>query len=122
MKHIENNKLIAEFMNRKMRKGNFWSKVMGYADEYIIINGEPKWSLGDIPYNSSWNWLMPVVKKITNLIKNNRPLPLELDDKWELQWRKLYDYQSYSFFENNITSIYKAVIEFIKWYNLQKEI
>jgi len=50
----EGNKLIADFMGLKLRKGTSWSKALGYADEFIMIKGEPKWSLSDVPYNSSW--------------------------------------------------------------------
>lgn len=120
---MKDNKLIAEFMypNRDKRKKSFSfpfpifeyypsEKIMGYGyvDEYNerITSGTPDMML----YHKSWDWLMSVVKKITKILKNPR-------GQYEIQWRMFYDYQSYNFFEGNITPIYEAVIKFIKWYN-----
>ena len=120
---VDGNRLIAEFMGKKLQKGNFWSKMLGYADEFIIINGEPKWSLSDIPYNSSYDWLMPVVEKIEKLgISTNihyfAGIKKHSYGMTTITYDSIcseYDLTNYS--DSKIEAIYNSVIKFIKWYN-----
>ena len=56
MKPEESNKLIAEFMEYNLPTQDTPSWVKTRLDE-------PNWSV-DMEYHSSWDWLMPVVKKI----------------------------------------------------------
>ena len=101
------NKLIAEFIeNDKQCK-----EAMKYFDNEEF--GTITFDTTGLKYHKSWDWLMPVVEKITLILKNPKK-------EYETQWRKLYDYQSYSFFEGNIMSVYGGVVEFINWYNKQK--
>lgn len=76
---LEKNKLIAEFM------GLFYDRGDWRDDEGIIYSLYDLYK-GVIPYHKSWDWLMPVVEKI-------------------------------SLCTNLKETIYKGVIEFIKWYN-----
>ena len=121
---IEGNKLIAKFV---------------YNDSFIddgdgccyceLPNGMVDFYIEDAKYHSSWDWLMPVVEKVTSLIQEKLYIPVgkykeyeEQHNLYEIQWRKLFHYQSYNFFKAGIESIYKAIVEFIKWYNsCQKE-
>ena len=82
----------------------------------------------DYPTNIDFNWLMPVVEKVTSLTKEKRYIPpgkyleyKEQRDKYDEQWEKLFDYQAYNFFSGEIKSIYQAIVEFIKWYNSNKD-
>lgn len=58
-------------------------------------------------YSVSWDWLMPVVKKA-------RPL-------WTKDNQELAATLMQACFDGNIDGVYKAVVEFIKWYNTQQK-
>ena len=76
---MENNKLIAEFM------------------DVNLIEGQ----LGD--YHTSWEWLMPVLKKIVNEKMNVNCSGL---------WRKIIYPYNY-----DIEDVHNQVVEFIKQLN-----
>lgn len=80
---MKDNKIIAEFM--------------GYKNP---SNAADIW----YHYDTSWDWLMPVVNKCMQTGDNT--------DEWDA----LYDALS----TVNITNTYDAVIEFIKQYNQNK--
>ena len=84
---MNNNKLIAEFM--------------GDIPKYVIGNGKAYNKYKD--YSKSWNWLMPVVSKITR------------DEQYcEDDYREyLMDIVPYGHIEDT----YDAVVQFIKKYN-----
>jgi len=84
----DNNELIAEFM--------------GDGKEYEVdINTKTLKS-----YNTSWDWLMPVVIKCFEVDEQtNDDLNFKLND---------------ALLETNIDSLYKVAVEFIKEYNNQK--
>lgn len=71
MKTTENNKLIAEFMGVKL-DNEFWS--------------------ANFQYYTSWDWLMPVMKKIE-------------------------DINGKVFITTSLEANYNMVVEYIKWYN-----
>jgi len=117
---IENNKLIAEFM--------------GVADEpYCYIpehkirisdeNGEyaetsSHFQYDELQYHSSWNWLMPVIKKYTDKMND-----LQYDDELYICWENEILHSNYilsDILNNNIESIYNRVVRFIKRYNKNK--
>ena len=125
---IENNKLIAEFMGGEFANHNcqptayweFWKDEPPSNAPYIFNR--------HLKYHTSWDWLMPVVEKVTSLTKEKRYIPpgkyleyKEQRDKYDEQWEKLFDYQAYNFFSGEIKSIYQAIVEFIKWYNSNKD-
>jgi hypothetical protein len=110
MNTTENNKLIAEFM--------------GYDRGVSELMG----------YDTSWDWLMPVVEKIESLgvkfwvkgntcrVYINRELA-ELDSN--VEWNGIStEFEGFFFiyFEEKTKkeATYKAVVEFIKWYNENK--
>ena len=93
----ENNKLIAEFMGL--------GKVEPYYME-DLNNGDTNlvFSTG-LKYNTSWDWLMPVVEIILNL-----------QDAYAQERQKVFNSIS-----PDINTTYTAVISFIKWYNENKQ-
>jgi len=95
---MKDNKLIAEFMG---------SKHPTIEDMYRLPHADVYW--GELRYDYSWNWLMPVVEKIETI---SGKLPTHVgnipnDEDWE----------SNNFLSTNIEETYKAVVEFINEYN-----
>ena len=100
MNTIENNKLIAEFM--------------GYDRGVSDL----------MDYNTSWDWLMPVVEKIESLdlelLKRNIKYNLDKGINFQncnsiiIRWDKN---NKIVFISSDRNRVYKAVVEFIKWYN-----
>ena len=94
MENNKNNKIIAEFMGFKYNK----LKVKKWED----TNG---WQYSELEYDSSWDWLMPVLNKISKIAT------VEDSERKGLEQRlNPYIY--------NMNDIYEGVIEFIKWYNV----
>ena len=89
---IEYNKLIAEFIQiRNATK--------------ICVR------LSTLKYHKNWNLLMPVVEKLNTLIYDSDKSIYILEQKdcfWDLK------------ITSDINIVYKAVVEFIKWYNENK--
>jgi len=88
---IKGNKLIDNFM--KVSKGN-----------------KDLLCLQSLKYNKSWDWLMPVVERCF--------------EKYDLIENNLSNHQfklNDALIEVNINSLWRTVVEFIKYYNKQKQ-
>jgi hypothetical protein len=136
----ENNKLIATFLGYTFYP---WSKkevskaidINGWRKERYNPFKHGKFRSGinsvhlayrhdDLEFHTSWDWLMPVVEKIeslgfgVNILVSNTISIINMG--WEqnikLPYKILNTYPHDSKFE----AVYKAVIEFIKWYNQNK--
>ncbi len=119
-KIINGNRLIAEFMDFKYKEG--------CDDRFVVqrsIKEKMKWLVikaDALKYHSSWDWLMPVVEKIRD---NNCLVSIRFNRQmnttstvivcFENKWIKDLDIH-----DVGIKSTYKAVVEFINWYNKQK--
>ena len=120
----ENNKLIAEFMEIEMfGEGKDHTEALLICSSLDLSvnpcthfeNVQETVHLDDMKFDSSWDWLMPVVKHCTDLTRN-----FEFCSEQYLYWQnELFhpDYMLSEFIENDISSIYSRVVEFIKWYN-----
>ena len=129
---IESNKLIAKFMGAKYI----------YHPDYVSTKHwfkfpERKSEVRDneLRYHSSWDSLMPVVEKIemspvkrTEYIGGNSDY-CNLKTIWSSLSKECYaKFQSETddkifssaSSENKIEAVWEAVIEFIKWYNIQQ--
>ena len=98
---MESNKLIAEFIGWTSCDSN---------DSTMYANPQDKsdaWSTDEMRFNESWNWLMPVVSKITR------------DEKYiDNDYREhLLDIVPYGHIEDT----YDAVVEFIKTHNDEEQ-
>lgn len=62
---LECNKLIAEFMGGILKSNRF-----EIPKEYIWIPFENLCKISNLKYNSSWDWLMPVVSKISKMYED----------------------------------------------------
>jgi hypothetical protein len=111
MNTLENNKLIAEFFGGKYKNqtniplndNQIWLPKFGVCD--LGNNGKV------LKFHNDWNWLIQVVDKIYEM---------------DLYYDKYIDYNS-SMISNGkinlgtrINRVYEQVVEFIKWYNEQK--
>ena len=113
---VENNKLIAEFMgvfDKILSTGNIhsWSDAPFYYTtedtKEKVIKNICKYS----KYDSDWNWLMKVVEKcLVGEAEYN-------EDEAKKAIREIYE----SLCNINISSVYNACVEFIKWYNEQNK-
>jgi len=105
MEIIESNKVIAEFM------GLFYCERYSYEGWYE--DHECNKRVYELNYNTSYDWLMPVVEQISSL-------PNDLCE--EYFWNSDDDKQKIDFriFRvKNISDLYSQVLEFIQWYNSQ---
>ena len=101
----ENNILMAEFMGMKPHDpkelDGFWTNTIKAHKFDNVMN---------LKFNSDWNWLMEVVKKC--LIGEAE----HSQDEAKKTISEIYE----SLCSINISAVYNACIEFIKWYNQQK--
>lgn len=113
---MKENKLIAEFMDIRLHGPN---------DNQCIINGA-EMNASDIPYDSDWNLLMPVVEKIEKL-----PRKITIKYMGELRWNEVKTTYDESLFFNvidkqvnmttDIKRVYTSTVEFLEWYNKNKK-
>ena len=104
----ENNKLIAEFMGYTFVNGVYESP----KDEFHI---------DEMLYDTSWNWLMPVVEKIESLgyeffIVENR---VEVAHNTDHSIETIIDF---TFHGGKRGATYRGVVEFINQYNKDESI
>jgi len=109
---ISDNELIAEFIGLR------WESKPDYTGWY---KGDTRIASPEtLDYHRSWDWLMPVVEKIEitadTILECNDAL-LRETAKYQLA----IPLANISVSSNNkLECVYKAVVEFIKWHNLNK--
>lgn len=125
----EANELIAVFMGLTRNDydcGKTWG-LNSYTDENGILFAE-WWN--PLQYHSDWSWIMPVIEKIELLgyaclmaVYSNHfgegkhvfSFKIRFFDKLGV-----YFHESFGF-KSKIEAVFKAVVEFIKWYNQNKD-
>lgn len=110
---IEANKLIAEFMGGKPYR--VMVKSIGMMDAYQW--GENSYTIDELQYHSSWDWLMPVVEKI-NKLGWYFTLDASILDS-SAQFIKGTNFIKSPFWSTPLLATYNVVIDFIQWYNQQ---
>jgi hypothetical protein len=126
----KNNKLIAEFMNvtPKMQSPELYSlndAPFFYCTETTEEKCLIAWAKYS-KYNSSWDWLMPVVEKIEKM----QYITDEVNICWDSVGGKYHTEITNAsrdtfeiirmYADTKIESTLLAVVEFIKWYNKTK--
>ena len=116
---MENNKLIATFMGLLRsdepvgglghEKYHWFYKRPFLWDESICSDDE-------LRYDTSWDWLMPVVEKIESIKICNKGGAAVIINGTLCQINGISHIES-----TKIKAVYSAVIHFIKWYNAKKE-
>ncbi len=104
MNTTEKNSLMAEFLGAN----NSFQNGLGEIFLDSIPNPEGGTMIlrvSSLKYHSDWNWLMQVVEKILNL-KN----------VYAEKRQKLFNSIS-----PNIETTYNACVQFVQWYNQQKQ-
>jgi len=110
----QNNEMIAVFM------GGLWNE---HSSMYGIGNAEYRYfgllknvvsaidhfEISELKYNTSWDWLMPVVENIGNL-------GICYGDEGYLLIECIHS----NLLEVNIAVVHEAICQFIEWYNENK--
>ena len=121
MKTLENNKLIAEFLN-------LTSQVIFEQVFTVSENGKTKFYKKDeLEFHTDWNWLMQVVEKIESLEIFDRMGRFNINTKnFDENYTSFITDKDEDFIqcegETKIKAVYNAVVEFIKWYNNQNKV
>jgi len=104
---LETNKLIAEFMGMEHCYRPYGNGFMEVKECGSVIE------LDDLEYHTSWDWLMPVVEKV------NKVSGYDDYNTHRLHIQRVF---ADCVFENAVSKkeVHKAVVEFIKWYNENK--
>ena len=116
----ENNILIAEFLGQKKTILEF--PQFGYMTS--SGNWKDEFTPNELKFHINWNWLMEVVEKIESLnyiVSTN----FNSTDIKNLDTLKTITYnrgslKQYTPSLTKIQSVHLACVEFIKWYNEQK--
>ncbi len=112
----ENNKLIAEFMGlvKSSYRNMYWTEKSkeGFGEGELV----------NLLYHTSWDWLMPVVDRIEGIIDEHGCAKYNV--RVEQSWVDIIDNHTSDEIvkvdgDNRREATYKAVVEFIKWYNEQ---
>jgi|AntAceMinimDraft_10_1070366.scaffolds.fasta_scaffold321619_1 hypothetical protein len=134
---LKGNKLIAKFMGAKIDPEticNLEGKtyIFPKTPSKLTIGGtlryDEKWLLGSFlkPFNecyhTSWNWLMPVVERISKILDSeDSPLDALFEEENEEAMDYYVEFNEVSLLDLNITDLYNTIVEFIKWYNKTKK-
>jgi len=132
MKNLESNKLIANFMN--VQPIQYDEHYQWNDGVYFSVSGVEKDKVLQhiyeyVKYAESWDWLMPVVEKITSIslldnVNECNYIYIGFDYEDNSHYVNLYhgeDAQINGFSKTDkIEAVYAAVVEFIKWYNKNK--
>ena len=100
---MKNNKLIAEFMGLGIQLDMVEHIESG---EYVPCD--------EMQFHTSWDWLMPVVDKCTQI--GFRDTDADDNPLYEL-WDRLFCDNMGQFVGNHIDEVYNSVVEFIKEQN-----
>jgi hypothetical protein len=97
----KDNEIIAEFMGEVLTEED-------HAHNF---------TLDQLPYRTNWNWLIPVVEKIESL--GGRTAILFSPNRHNICTISERDHTMLAQKESQtkIEAVYKAVVEFIRWYN-----
>ena len=115
MSILENNKLIADFMSIEVHVFQWndrQSLVLGSRDDFnfrYMQHYEP---------DKDWNILMSVVEKIENFNDGDTLCIIE-DERCHINTQNGFEIDSVG--HTKIEATYNGVVEFIKWYNSNKD-
>ena len=107
---IENNKLIAEFLNWEFDdlSETFETPFLKLVEPHAFGDEQFSCKLQDfeLEFHSDWNWLTVVVRKCR-----------EFSNEEDSHWENIY----YALTDLDIYKVYMTCVQFIKWYNEQNK-
>ena len=104
----ENNKLIAEFMGYPKHKIDFVGKRLNFENSKHNT------------YHKDWNWLMQVVEKIESILPDDSIITIEYKNCFIPVLDDEEPFTIEGGGKTKIEAVYNACLEFIKWYNENK--
>ncbi len=112
MKNADN-KLIAEFMGIEIDPVGLTS---------YDSKGRKRINEVDLEYETSWDWLMPVVEKIESFERTLVNIYSDATKIWvdDFDSNELFATTMSGNKDDKIGHVYRAVVEYIKWYNENK--
>jgi hypothetical protein len=120
-----NNKLVAEFMMSLDEDGVLYTPVLVWNPDG---DRNFEWRDGDIEsffYNSSWDWLMPVVDKIEEECSTELHFYSGLKGTGSAYYMTILgyknDYDRTYWGKTRIKVVYKSIVKYIKWYKRNKQ-
>lgn len=109
----ETNRMIAEFMGATTSDGKYYM-----IPKMVITIPEL------MKYNTSWDWLMPVVNVIENILDDSQSNDIVGYHLYDVEIRQdvciIHGANIECSFADKLTNTYEAVVEFIEWYNENK--
>ena len=116
--------LIAHFMGVKEKESTFesygkpaifwYSDYIGYRTPAFSIPGKSiEHLLNENKFLHSWDWLLPVYRKIRDIINNRAKLDKHTRTKGDLLELDV----RMSIYVVDIQKAFDSIVEFIKWYN-----
>ena len=125
----ENNKLIAEFLDWEFDdlSETFETPFLKLVEPQAFGDEQFSSKLQDfeLEFHSDWNWLMSVVEKIENLQDENNCAIYNVQIE-QCFVEIIINHTSETIVEvdsnSKIEAVYKACVEFIKWYNEQNKV
>ena len=108
-----NNKLIAEFLGYIDN---------GCSEEGFLIDPETNYDIciDSLQYYSDWNWLMEVVEKIESILPDDSIITIEYKNCFIPVLDDEEPFTIEGGGKTKIEAVYNACLEFIKWYNENK--
>lgn len=116
------NELIAEFMGAVVAKevwGGSGSFHRIWNIKHPVNNSDCVYDGVGMKYATSWDWLMPVVEKIESTELQNSFFPCIKIVGNAVAFDTGGDYIYHKNSASKIENVYKAVVDFIKFYNSQ---
>jgi hypothetical protein len=118
---MKDNELIAEFMGGHRQEIGA-DKKYGYESGTVLwwnIFHDDSGPLTHLEFDISWDWLMPVVEKISDMMPHiNIPDDLEALKNGTHGSEQHIEVLSLPI-SSKITEVHEAVVKFITWYNSQ---
>lgn len=121
----ENNEQIARFMG--------WiSNAGGSPQHYRSADGWNILHISDFEYYSSWEWIMQVVEKIESvsigettfiiwIMRNSIEILIDRGPWSSVRKQVPGCYCTFEDTTNKLRHLHEMIVEFIKWYNQQKQ-
>lgn len=111
----DGNKLISIFMDQ--------AENTPYSDKGTFI-GDTFFLWEEMRYHELWEWVMPVVEKIEDCKKIDTYGFSVIIDNWQCKIKSCLSGNYVSTVlhgESKITAVWRAVVQFIKWFNAQSK-